>query len=289
MEPYDCESLDCTTENILGDELSKIYTIKSCIHENTKSTVYKAEVRETTETKTLVSDVVIKYDEKGYHLENEYEMYKILRGEQGFPEVVFFEARTRYKCGILVLDYVGDNLWQVLRKDGLFSYEKIKKYSSQMIERIRIVHEHGILHRDIKPENFTVDEFDQVFLIDFGLSSTFRTENGEHIPFTSVKSFKGTPTYASLNVINKVAATRRDDLISLGYTIITLMTGWLPWRDDRPKNIKDLPRYYKLRKSISNAELTEGLPTDVLKYMDYVDNLRFYEKPDYEYLQKLLK
>lgn len=281
-QEYD-KDRECVTENILGDELAKIYTIKSCIHENTKSTVYKAEYKGT------LIPVVIKFDEKGYHLENEYEIYKMLKGEPGFSDVRFFESNTRQKCGILILDYVGDNLWHLLRKDGLFSYEKIKKYSYQMIERIRIVHERGIVHRDIKPENFTVDEFDQVFLIDFGLSSTFRLENGEHIPFTSVKSFKGTPTYASLNIVNKVAATRRDDLISLGYTFITLMTGTLLWKDDRPKNIKDLPRYYKLRKSISNLELTRGLPKEILKYMDYVDNLGFYEKPDYEYLQKLLK
>ena len=41
------------------------------------------------------------------------------------------------------------------------------------------------MHRDLKPENIVIgrlEEIDKIYLIDFGLSKSYRTKKGEHIP-----------------------------------------------------------------------------------------------------------
>jgi serine/threonine protein kinase len=43
----------------------------------------------------------------------------------------------------------------------------------QLISGIEYLNDLGIAHRDIKPENLLLDEFHNLKIVDFGLSSTF--------------------------------------------------------------------------------------------------------------------
>ena len=100
-----------------------------------------------------------------------------------------------------------------------------------MIESIAKVHEKGILHRDIKPENFVLDTENKVFLIDFGLSRLWvqNLRKMEHILPRKTETITGTSRYTSKFNHNGSNLSRRDDLISLGYVIILMMKGRLPW------------------------------------------------------------
>ena len=54
----------------------------------------------------------------------------------------------------------------------------------QILTRISVLHNKGIIHRDIKPENFVIGKYEKInfiYLIDFGLSKFYK-DNGEHIP-----------------------------------------------------------------------------------------------------------
>jgi len=113
-----------------------------------------------------------------------------------------------------------------------------------MIILLRDLHNLNIVHRDIKPENFVVYQ-DKLHLIDFGLSKLYFQEN-KHIEYKENKGMIGTARYASINALKGNEQSRRDDLESIGYLLLYLQNGTLPWMnitaDDR--NIK----YHKILK-----------------------------------------
>ena len=117
---------------------------------------------------------------------------------------------------------------------GKFSLKTILMLFHQLLERVEYMHDMGVIHRDIKPDNIMMGlgpASNTVHLIDFGLTRTILDpETGEHIPFTSGKSLIGTCRYVSANSHNGFELSRRDDLITLGYVIIRLFKGSLPWQ-----------------------------------------------------------
>jgi len=67
-------------------------------------------------------------------------------------------------------------------------------------------------------------------MIDYGLSKRYRDpKTGCHISFRDNKSLVGTPRFVSINSHLGITQSRRDDLESLGYMMVYLLKGELPW------------------------------------------------------------
>ena len=60
--------------------------------------------------------------------------------------------------------------------------------------RIEYLHKLNIVHRDLKPENLLLDYNQNIKIVDFGLSNTFK--NGE-----TLKTACGSPCYAAPEMI----------------------------------------------------------------------------------------
>ena len=55
--------------------------------------------------------------------------------------------------------------------------------------------------------------------------------------------------------------SRRDDLISLGYTIVYCLKGRLPWQNSiASNNVEKIEKIYKKKLIYSIKKLCEGLP-----------------------------
>jgi len=146
------------------------------------------------------------------------------------------------------------------------------------------------LHRDVKPENFLFGlgpKAAHVYLVDFGLSRRY-IEQGRHIPRRNNCSPVGTMRYASVNVLRGVTPSRRDDLEALGYVVVYLALGYLPWSGLGPFLGDDLHemrwRILERKESVSLDVLCDGLPEGLETYLREVRALSFAETPDYSRL-----
>lgn len=213
---------------------------------------------------------------------------KKLKNEEGFPFI-----KETLNENLIVMNLLGKNL-QTLRNHHKFSLKTILMIGIQTVQRLEKLHETGFLHRDVKPENFVIggDKSNEnvIHLIDFGLSTPYLNQDKKHIEFTKKTHIKGTIYYLSIYSHFGLEASRRDDLISLGYMLIHLFFGELPWISPRGKNRKEkLQNLHDTKLNWPTSKLCEGLPEEMALYFESVYKLKFAEKPKYSYLIGLFK
>eukprot|EP01061_Rhynchopus_euleeides_P020944 TRINITY_DN34045_c0_g1_i1.p1 TRINITY_DN34045_c0_g1~~TRINITY_DN34045_c0_g1_i1.p1 ORF type:complete len:342 (+),score=134.18 TRINITY_DN34045_c0_g1_i1:283-1308(+) len=224
-------------------------------------------------------------------VEQEYRVLERLAG-RFTPEVYeFFQSR---RANVLVFQLLGPSLDALLKSSeaGSFSTNTTAWVGSQIMDCIQHVHNRGFLHRDIKPHNFVIgvrENRAKLYVIDFGLSKTYMTEDAQHIPFTTDLPFIGTARYVSINTHRGLEQGRRDDLESIAYILIYFLKGKLPWqgigakleKKDRLKMICDH------KHSTSVLSLCAGLPSAFAKLLSHAKMLPFSGRPDYEALKTL--
>lgn len=223
-------------------------------------------------------------------LRNEARMYSVLRDIEGIPKLRAWGKEGQFNY--LVLDLLGLSLEETLElSGGKMDLKNAMMIGIQMVERIKNIHECGIIHRDIKPANFIfgkdADTINYLYIIDFGLSKCFG-DNKHHMKKTEGRSLIGTARFVSVNVHDGISPSRRDDLESVGYVVCYLLLGKLPWQGIECNDEQE--KYHKIgvikrRTSLCNLdEIPEGL----IIYLEYCRNLRFNETPNYAYLIDLL-
>jgi len=212
--------------------------------------------------------------------------------DKGIPRVYY--CGTEGDQNIMVMDLLGPSLEDLFNIcNRKFNLKTVLMLSEQMLSRIEYVHSRYILHRDIKPDNFTIGQGSKqhkVYVIDFGLAKKFVSRDGTHIPYKEGKSLTGTARYASVNTHLGIEQARRDDLESLGYVMLYFLRGSLPWQNMRAKDKKE--KYQKIMEKKLGTPidvLCKGFPNEFVTYLTYCRNLKFEDKPDYNYLRGLLK
>ena len=184
-----------------------------------------------------------------------------------------------------------DNIFEEHNKK--FSIKTICMIGIQILDRIEYMHSKHLVHGDIKPDNFVLglnEESHIIYIIDLGLCQKYRSAiTLKHLPFKEKTKFIGTPRYASINSLKRYKLSRRDDLESMGYSLIYFLRGNLPWQglqvnfpDDRKKRILEK------KESISAEELCKGFPIEFTEFLNYARKLEYEQEPDYKYLRGLL-
>ena len=271
------------------------YIIKDKIGEGMFGMIFLAKNKYTEEM------VAIKLDES-ILLKNEARIYRVLADIKGISKLRSFGSIDKYNY--MVIDRLGKS-FEDIKVENRIDTKTIILVGLQMIRRIESVHKRNIIHRDIKPENFLIgcgEEKNLVYIIDFGLSKLFKINN-KHIARESGRSIVGTLPFVSLNIHEGFTPSRRDDMESIGYTLIYLFLGGLPWVNintnllcEGLKSEKDKERVdsdileretYRLKKT-TNFWNIDGLSGELIIFIKYCRGLRFDEEPDYEYLKMLL-
>ena len=225
-------------------------------------------------------------EQEGYHLFS-------LKGF-GIPKIVSFGKLKNYV--ILIEEFLGQSLHDFLlyHKDHLTIKDKCL-ISIQLIERIKYLHSKTLIHRDIKPGNFLfgINDPNVIYLTEFRFCSKYKSsKTGKHIIPGIRGTFTGSLKYSSANAQRGMQQSRRDDLESLGYTILFIFKGKLPWEMD---NYEDLSlsekeiylKTYKMKKFMPTDKLCKGCPNELIDYFKYVKALKFEEEPNYNFLKNL--
>lgn len=197
------------------------------------------------------------------------------------------------KYFVIVMTLLGPSVEELFAQQGnKLSLDKVIDIACQSISRLEVLHCLGFIHRDIKPENLLFEgshKFDRVFLIDFGLAKKYM-QGDKHIPNLQRKGLVGTARYASVNALKAMEQSRRDDLESLGYVLVYLLKGSLPWQGLTAANMEDKKKLILKKKMETQPKtLCSDLPDAFAKYLQYVKALDFDEKPDYNMLIKLFR
>ena len=134
------------------------------------------------------------------------------------------------------MQLLGPSLENILHKlpTKKMSLKTVSMLGIEIIKILKLIHDKHYIHRDIKPDNFTMglnEDNNKLFIIDFGLSKQFRDPNTLiQNPLIKRKKLTGTAKYASIHALEGYEQSRRDDLESVGYLIIYLLKGFLPWQ-----------------------------------------------------------
>ncbi|CAI4350160.1 ASB_HP2_G0011310.mRNA.1.CDS.1 [Saccharomyces cerevisiae] len=153
--------------------------------------------------------------------------------------VTIHEVLQSAVCTFIVMDYYPTDLFTSIVDNRHFVTNGllVKKVFLQICSALNYCHEHGIYHCDIKPENLLLDTEDNVFLCDFGLSttSTYIKPNvcigsSYYMPPERI-SFDGrvSSSKSGGHKLGKVCPSCNGDLWSLGIILINLTCIRNPW------------------------------------------------------------
>ena len=275
------------------DDLKKLifnkYKVKKLIHSSGFADVYEG----INEKEKI--PIALKFEKRNT-------LYKILESEAfllvnlkgfGIPKIITYGHHGLYN--VLIEELLGNSIGHIYDSwsSSKFNLKDICMLAIQCLDRLEYIHSKFVIHRDIKPYNLVIGRNDPnvIYLIDFGLSRKYRSSRtGKHIKFKNLKLTYGSLRYLSINGNRGYEQSRRDDLESLGYMLIFLATGKLPWMKAEDANLDIVKKYlfiYKIKKSFSAEKICEGLPEEMVDYINYCKGLHFEEDPNYNYLKSL--
>ena len=267
----------------------KKYKVKKLIRKDKYSIVYEGKI---------INDntpICMKFERKTNFDLLETEAYCLynLKGF-GIPKFITFGKNGLYN--ILIMELLGlsiNKIWELKKVKKEYLLKNVCMLALQGLDRLEYIHSKNYIHRDIKPSNLVIGRKDPniIYLVDFGFSCKYRSSHsGKHIKFKKLNYIIGSLEFSSINGNKAYQQSRRDDLESFGYMIISAITKELPW--DKIYTFKmDKEKLYKevcqKKESTLPEKLCKGLPEEFSQYIKYCRNLEFEQEPNYEYLRGL--
>lgn len=182
----------------------------------------------------------------------------------------------------LTMELLGPNLGRIAQElpEQHFGTEFIPRMFCEMLKILEHFHSAGYVHRDIKPENFVVrfDGKKPICLIDYGVSRLYRNPDGTHLEPRQRAATPGSQLYASINCHSMTELSRRDDLISLLYTIMVLAGIHLPWSGQNCAKTE----VAELKRTHTATSLIAPLGEPFVGIARHIEGLEYVDTPNYK-------
>lgn len=132
-----------------------------------------------------------------------------------------FQSKDRL---YFVMEYViGRDLLYHLRKSRKFTEDRAKFYSAEIVLAIKFLHKQGVVYRDIKLENIIIEKHGHCKLLDFGMAKELNKSD------MKTRTFCGTPSYISPEVIKELDYGYSVDWWALGVLMFEMLVGCSPF------------------------------------------------------------
>ncbi len=238
----------------------------------------------------------IKFENSIYSntLKNEVLIYENICGLEGFP-IIYHSGNSKNK-NYMVLERLGPNLKQLFKYcNNHFSLQTILLIGIQILTRLQNFHfKTGFTYNNVNPTNFLIGitKSNLIYMIDYSHAKPFRiydyrTNKVGHITYKENLKVINETKFSSINHHMGIELCRKDDLESLGYMLIFFANGNLPWQEENLNKDEKFKKMLEKKNSIPFEVYCKELPVEFSMYMNYVVNLGFHERPDYNYLKGL--
>jgi serine/threonine-protein kinase len=103
---------------------------------------------------------------------------------------------------------------------------------SRVCQTVAYAHSHDVIHRDLKPGNVMVDDFDAVFVMDWGLAKRLQRDGSFDDSRTRTGVVMGTPGFMSPEQARGLADASdcQTDVFALGVILYRILTGRPPFK-----------------------------------------------------------
>jgi serine/threonine protein kinase len=177
----------------------------------------------------------------------------------------------------IVLEKFPLDLNQLIRTTGAIPHALLKSTARDVINALQFVHDRGYVHCDLKPHNVLLSGSQlpcRAVLVDFGLAKPLDAEPRR------INHRFGTLSYMSCDVHARVNPTRRSDMESFGWVLVTMFDGKLPWTHSTVDSVGASKCRYK-KADIADFLSIVSIPDCVRDYLKRTWNLSYDERPDY--------
>ena len=292
-----------------GTRIFDKYVLRECIGSGAFGEVWSADSVSTGEPVAVKMERI--RGNPAPTLQYESRVLQLFQNMVGIPRLRYFGRKDDMDGIFMVTDLLGPSLETLSTSErlDLRSHELknpppnynhvdfVSQIGRQMLQRVRSVHACGMLHRDVKPDNFLFARtpildlsrraakqsheapIPLLYLIDFGMAKRIKD------PIDAVENrlvpLIGSPRYASVFAHRGEPLGRRDDLISMMYSLMYVANGGaLPWQGYTEREI------YYLKDNMTPIEICAGLherhATQWAAILELLYAMKAQQTPDYD-------
>ena len=221
-------------------------------------------------------------------IEAETTILRSLSSVNGIPKVLWTGQINNRSAFMMPL--LGPSLADQIGWGQLLSLHDVSALALELLTILEGVHSKGILHLDLKPSNILFSpNSHQIYLIDFNISKSYLSTLGEHLPLSQIGEFNGNVQFASINAHQFLEQSRRDELESLGYLLLSLCYGGLEWNNENEADFNKKIIYVgeEKKKFLKTVENNATVPKFLRRYFSMINEIGFYDKPNYNRIRQL--